>query len=282
MRGRGAKRVEIAVYLGFVLFLWSGVAMAQQEPAVQRGVQYLRTRAGTKNTGESAMMALALLKAEVPAADPGVQACLAKINARFEGTNYKPEMQQGQGTYEAAVSAMVLTCPGWRRSTAGCRSVPALTVNRLCGSGLQAIVSAAQAIMLGDCEAAVAGGAEVMSRAQYWLPGMRWGQRMGDGTVIDSMTGALSDPFEGCHMGVTAENVATDFHVSRADQDALAAESHRRAAAAQAAGYFTEHVLMGYILDSGRGFSWAFAALSLIAISGTVGAYFIKENRSPN
>ena len=121
--------------------------------------------------------------------------------------------------------------------------MPALTVNRLCGSGLQAIVSASQAIMLGDCEAAVAGGAEVMSRAQYWLPGMRWGQRMGDGTVIDSMTGALSDPFEGCHMGVTAENVAADFHVSRADQDELAAESHRRAAAAQAAGYFTEQIL---------------------------------------
>jgi len=120
---------------------------------------------------------------------------------------------------------------------------PALTVNRLCGSGLQAIVSAAQAIMLGDCEAAVAGGAEVMSRAQYWLPDMRWGERMGDGTVIDSMTGALSDPFEGCHMGVTAENVATDFHVSRADQDELAAESHRRAAAAQAAGYFKEQIL---------------------------------------
>src|SRR5208282_2265228 len=120
---------------------------------------------------------------------------------------------------------------------------PAFTVNRLCGSGLQAIVSAAQSIMLGDCEVAVAGGAESMSRAPYWLPGMRWGQRMGDGVAIDAMTGALSDPFDGCHMGVTAENVATDFHVSRADQDALAAESHRRAAAAQAAGYFTEQIL---------------------------------------
>jgi acetyl-CoA C-acetyltransferase len=120
---------------------------------------------------------------------------------------------------------------------------PALTVNRLCGSGMQAIVSAAQAIMLGDCEVAVAGGAESMSRAPYWLPAMRWGQRMGDGTAIDPMTGALSDPFDGCHMGVTAENVATDYHVSREDQDALAAESHRRAAAATAAGYFKEQVL---------------------------------------
>src|SRR5450432_1775902 len=120
---------------------------------------------------------------------------------------------------------------------------PALTVNRLCGSGMQAIVSAAQAIMLGDCEVAVAGGAESMSRAPYWLPAMRWGQRMNDGVAIDPLTGALSDPFDGCHMGVTAENVATDFHVSREDQDALAAESHRRAAAATAAGYFKDQIL---------------------------------------
>jgi acetyl-CoA C-acetyltransferase len=120
---------------------------------------------------------------------------------------------------------------------------PALTVNRLCGSGMQAIVSAAQAIMLGDCAVAVAGGAESMSRAPYWLPALRWGQRMNDGVALDPMVGALSDPFDGCHMGVTAENVATDFHVSRADQDALAAESHRRAAAAQAAGYFKDQIV---------------------------------------
>jgi acetyl-CoA C-acetyltransferase len=120
---------------------------------------------------------------------------------------------------------------------------PALTVNRLCGSGMQAIVSAAQAIMLGDCEVAVAGGAESMSRAPYWLPAMRWGQRMNDGVAIDPVTGALSDPFDGCHMGVTAENVATDYHVSREDQDALAAESHHRAAAASSAGYFKEQIL---------------------------------------
>src|SRR6516164_7173103 len=120
---------------------------------------------------------------------------------------------------------------------------PALTVNRLCGSGMQAIVSAAQAIMLGDCEVAVAGGAESMSRAPYWLPGLRWGQRMNDGVATDPMVGALTDPFDGCHMGVTAENVAAEFGVSRADQDALAAESHRRAAAAAAAGYFKEQIL---------------------------------------
>jgi acetyl-CoA C-acetyltransferase len=119
---------------------------------------------------------------------------------------------------------------------------PAFTVNRLCGSGLQAIVSAAQAVRLGDCDLAVAGGAESMSRGQYWLPGLRWGQRMGDGAVVDAMVGALTDPFDGCHMGVTAENVAADYGVTREDQDALAAESHRRAAAAARAGYFTEQI----------------------------------------
>jgi acetyl-CoA C-acetyltransferase len=119
---------------------------------------------------------------------------------------------------------------------------PAFTLNRLCGSGLQAIVSAAQAISLGDCEVAVAGGAESMSRAQYWLPGLRWGQRMQDGVAVDAMVGALTDPFDNCHMGVTAENVATEYQVSRADQDALAAESHRRAAAAAAAGFFADQI----------------------------------------
>jgi acetyl-CoA C-acetyltransferase len=88
----------------------------------------------------------------------------------------------------------------------------------------------------------VAGGAESMSRGQYWLPTMRWGQRMQDGAVVDAMVGALTDPFDACHMGVTAENVATDYGVSRADQDALAVESHRRAAAAADAGYFKEQI----------------------------------------
>jgi acetyl-CoA C-acetyltransferase len=119
---------------------------------------------------------------------------------------------------------------------------PAFTVNRLCGSGLQAIVSAAQAIQLGDADTAVAGGVESMSRSQYWLPGLRWGQRMRDGVTVDAMVGALTDPFDGCHMGVTAENIAREYGVSRADQDALAVQSHQRAAAAVRAGYFTEQI----------------------------------------
>lgn len=120
---------------------------------------------------------------------------------------------------------------------------PALTLNRLCGSGLQAIVSAAQTISMGDTQFAVAGGAESMSRAPYWLPGARWGQRMGDGALVDPMVGALSDPFEDCHMGVTAENVAEKWGVTREDQDALAVESHKRAARATAEGYFKDQIL---------------------------------------
>jgi acetyl-CoA C-acetyltransferase len=121
--------------------------------------------------------------------------------------------------------------------------VPALTVNRLCGSGLQAIVSAAQVIKLGDADAAVAGGAEVMSRGQYWVPGLRWGQRMNDGAVIDAMVGALTDPFDDCHMGLTAENIAKKYGVSRQDQDELAVQSHQRAATATAKGYFKEQIV---------------------------------------
>jgi acetyl-CoA C-acetyltransferase len=120
---------------------------------------------------------------------------------------------------------------------------PAFTLNRLCGSGLQAIVSAAQLLLLGDVDVAVAGGAESMSRGQYWLPGLRWGQRMGDGAYVDAMVGALTDPFDDCHMGVTAENVAERRGVTREDQDALAVESHRRAAKATVEGYFSEQIL---------------------------------------
>jgi acetyl-CoA C-acetyltransferase len=120
---------------------------------------------------------------------------------------------------------------------------PAFTLNRLCGSGLQAVVSAAQTIAMGDNSFAIAGGAESMSRGQYWIPGARWGQRMGTGEIVDAMVGALSDPFDDCHMGVTAENVAKKWGVTREDQDALAVESHRRAARATDEGYFEDQVL---------------------------------------
>lgn len=119
---------------------------------------------------------------------------------------------------------------------------PALTVNRLCGSGLQSIVSAAQIIMLGDADTAVAGGVENMSSSPYWSQSMRWGQRMGESKMIDAMNAALHDPFQACHMGITAENIADKYSISREDQDALAVESHKRAANAIDQGYFKEQI----------------------------------------
>ncbi|MBN8927337.1 MAG: acetyl-CoA acetyltransferase [Rhodospirillales bacterium 69-11] len=123
------------------------------------------------------------------------------------------------------------------------QDAPAMTLNRLCGSGLQAIVSAAQAVTLGDADIAVAGGAESMSRAAYLASGMRWGARMGDSKMIDMMTAALHDPFHNIHMGETAENLAESHQVTRQQQDELAIESHRRAARAIAEGRFKAQIL---------------------------------------
>jgi acetyl-CoA C-acetyltransferase len=119
----------------------------------------------------------------------------------------------------------------------------AFGVNRLCGSGMQAIVSAAQMIKLGDADIAIGGGAESMSRGGYLLPTLRSGQRMGDATAIDMMVGALTDPFENVHMGITAENIAAQWKITREAQDAFAVESHRRAVAAIEKGYFKEQIL---------------------------------------
>ena len=123
------------------------------------------------------------------------------------------------------------------------KEAPAMTVNRLCGSGLQAILSAAQIIKLGDADIALAGGAESMSRAGYLMPGARWGQKMGPLGLVDMMVGALSDPFGNGHMGITAENVSDRYDISREAQDAAAVESHQRAAAAIADGRFKEQIV---------------------------------------
>ncbi len=120
---------------------------------------------------------------------------------------------------------------------------PAMNVNRLCGSGAQAIVSAFQSLALGDAEIALAGGAECMSRSPYAMTSARWGQKMGDTKVLDMMTGALTCPFGTGHMGVTAENVAARDGISRADQDAFALQSQARAAAAIAEGRFAQEIV---------------------------------------
>ena len=136
--------------------------------------------------------------------------------------------------YVARIAAIVAGVP---------QESPALTVNRLCGSGLQAIISAAQSIMLGDNDIALGGGVEVMSRAPYFAQGVRWGQKMGDAALVDGLTGALTDPFQSIHMGVTAENVAARYGISREDQDALAFESQKRAANAIAEGRFRDQIV---------------------------------------
>ncbi|SHE65197.1 acetyl-CoA C-acetyltransferase [Lampropedia hyalina DSM 16112] len=120
---------------------------------------------------------------------------------------------------------------------------PAYNVNRLCGSGLQAIVSASQAVLLGDADIAIGGGAENMSRAPYASLNTRWGARMGDTKMVDMVVGALHDPFKTVHMGVTAENIAAKWGISREDQDALALESHRRAEKATQEGYFKDQIV---------------------------------------
>ncbi|MFN3611409.1 beta-ketothiolase BktB [Tepidimonas sp.] len=126
----------------------------------------------------------------------------------------------------------------------GCaEGTPAFNVNRLCGSGLQAIVSAAQSILLGDCDIAIGGGAENMSRAPFASLNTRWGARMGDTKLVDMMVGALHDPFHAIHMGVTAENIAAKWGITREDQDRLALESHQRAQRATEAGYFKDQIV---------------------------------------
>ena len=135
----------------------------------------------------------------------------------------------------------------------GCaEATPAFNVNRLCGSGLQAIVSASQSIFLGDTDVAIGGGAENMSRAPFASLNTRWGARMGDTKLIDMMIGALHDPFQTVHMGVTAENIAAKWGITRAEQDAIAVESHNRAQRATEAGYFTSQI-MPVMLKSKKG-----------------------------
>ena len=138
-----------------------------------------------------------------------------------------------QDAYLARVAAINAGIP---------KETPAYNVNRLCGSGLQAIISAAHTLMLGDAEFAIGAGAEAMSRGPYLLPAARWGARMGDGQMLDYMLGILHDPFHGIHMGVTAENIAQRNSISRQTQDALAFEDQQRAARAITQGYFDSQI----------------------------------------
>lgn len=163
----------------------------------------------------------ALHDADIPASDVGQVVMGHVINT------------QPRDMYLSRVAAMQAGIPD---------SVPAMNVNRLCGSGAQAVVSAVQSLLLGDADIALAAGAEVMSRAPHILPSARFGQKMGDVSALDMMVGALTCPFGSGHMGITAENVAEEFGISRAAQDAFALESQKRAAAAIAEGRFTRQI----------------------------------------
>jgi acetyl-CoA C-acetyltransferase len=141
---------------------------------------------------------------------------------------------EARDAYISRVAAMQAGIP---------KETPAFNVNRLCGSGLQAIVSAAQSLLLGECDVAIGAGAESMSRGAYLLPGARWGGRMGDMQAIDYMLGTLHDPFQNFHMGITAENIAERLGISREAQDALALQSQQRAARAIAEGRFAGQIV---------------------------------------
>jgi acetyl-CoA C-acetyltransferase len=186
-------------------------------------------------------------------ADPGTLGSIV-IKAALSGAAVAPELV-GQVMFgqviptaprDAYVARIAMIEAGIPQET------PAMTVNRLCGSGLQAIISAAQSLMLGDAEIAVAGGVEVMSRAPYFAPSARWGQRMGDAQLIDGLNGALTDPFSQELMGVTAENVAERYGISRTTQDEYALESQRRAAVAIAENRFVEQIVPVEVKQRGR------------------------------
>ena len=165
----------------------------------------------------------------------------------------------------------------------GCgEGTPAYNVNRLCGSGLQAIVNASQSILLGDTDIAIGGGAENMSRAPFASLNMRWGARMGDTKMVDMMIGALHDPFHAIHMGVTAENIAAKWGISREEQDAIAVESHNRAQRATEAGYFKEQILPVMLKSKKGDVAFAidehFRANCSLADMAKLKPAFLKEN----
>jgi acetyl-CoA C-acetyltransferase len=178
---------------------------------------------------------------DVPPTDLGATA----VSAALERAGVEPERVDqvvfGNVIHSAAEDMYMARVVGMKAGIP--KEAPAFTVNRLCGTGVQSIVSGAQAIMTGDAEVVVTGGAESMSRGPYWFPNGRWGARMGEAKVVDPVVGGLTDPFGEYHMGVTAENLAESHSISREQQDEFAVESHRRAVAAIEAGLFEDDIV---------------------------------------
>jgi acetyl-CoA C-acetyltransferase len=178
---------------------------------------------------------------DVPPSDLGAAAARAAVERAALDPGEVDQVVFGNVIHTAPEDMYLARVVGIRAGIP--KDAPAMTLNRLCGSGLQAIISATQAIQSGDAEVAVAGGAESMSRGAYWIENARWGARMGDASLTDSVVGCLTDPFNKIHMGVTAETLAESHGITREAQDEFAVESHRRATAARDRGKFEDEVV---------------------------------------
>jgi acetyl-CoA C-acetyltransferase len=179
--------------------------------------------------------------ADVPPSDLGALAASAALERAGVQPDHVDHVVFGNVIHTEPADAYMARVVGMKAGVP--KEVPAYTVNRLCGTGVQAIVSAAQAIQTGEARVALTGGAESMSRGPYWMPSARWGARMGEATLVDPVMGALTDPFNDILMGVTAENLAERGSISRERQDEFAVRSHARAAAARAGGLFDSQIV---------------------------------------
>jgi acetyl-CoA C-acetyltransferase len=179
--------------------------------------------------------------AGVPTTDLGATA----VSAALERARVQPDQVEqvvfGNVIHSAPEDMYMARVVGMKAGIP--KESPAVTVNRLCGTGVQSIVSATQAIQTGDADCVVAGGAENMSRGPYWIPAARFGTKMGETKMVDPVVGGLTDPFDKVHMGITAENLAESHSISREEQDEFALESHRRAKAAIDAGKFEDEIV---------------------------------------
>jgi acetyl-CoA C-acetyltransferase len=179
--------------------------------------------------------------ASVPPSDLGAVAAVAALERAGISGDHVDHVVFGNVIHTEPADAYMARVVGMKAGIP--KETPAYTVNRLCGTGVQAIVSGCQAIQTGEASVVLAGGAESMSRGPYWMPDARWGTRMGETKLVDPVMGALTDPFQSVLMGVTAENLAERGSISRERQDQFAVESHRRAAAARAGGLFDDQIV---------------------------------------
>ena len=226
-----ARGIGESLEFGADRSLWS--ATRKDDPPVQEVVIASAARTAVGSYGKS-------LK-DIPTTELGATAATAAIDRAGIEPDQVEQVVFGNVIHSAPEDMYMARVVGIKAGIP--KETPALTVNRLCGTGVQAIVSAAQTIQTGEADVVLAGGAESMSRGPYWMPNARWGARMGEAKMVDPVVGGLTDPFQRVHMGITAENLAESHEISREQQDEFALESHRRAHAAQEAGKFDDEVV---------------------------------------